>query len=162
MGRAAVSGKSGGGAEKEVGVITLTYGGKTSFAASEVSSGLQYHLSRGGDGYGGKDCYHDVYFRNSGGENIGLLRYGIDDSGNYTVRKCDFANVSKFTLDVSTGTMRGLCLHLWVEKASDGTLNVCDSTGTEVLLTGVSSIGYGINNWRADIQCVFIVFPKEA
>lgn len=159
MGRAAVSGKPGGGAEKEVGVITLTYGGKTSFAADEVSSGLQYHLSRGGEGYGGKDCYHRLYFT---GQHAGTLDYGIDSDGNYVVWRCDFADVSKFTLDVSTGTMRGLCLHLWVEKASDGTLNVCDSTGTEVLLTGVSSIGYGINNWRTDIQCVFIVFPKEA
>lgn len=159
MGRAAVSGKPGGGAEKEVGVITLTYGGKTSFAASEVSSGLQYHLSRGGDGYGDTDSYHRLYFT---GQHAGELEYGIDSNGNYVVWRCDFADASKFTLDVSTGSMKGLCLHLWVEKASDGTLNVCDSTGTEVLLTGVSSIGYGMSNWRTDIQCVFIVFPKEA
>lgn len=161
MGKIGVAGL-GGKAEKEVGVITLTYGGKTSFTASEVTPGLQRHLSRNGY-YGGKDYVHDVYFKNAAGTDIGTLRYGQGDSYmTPCVWQCNFADTSKFVVDVADGSMKGLCLNLWAEKASDGTLSICDSTGAEVLLTGVSSVAYKMSSSDTSIMCVFIAFLKEA
>lgn len=151
MGKASVDAL--GGHKAEVGIITLT-SAKPSFSAVEAPFGLQYHLSRAGT-FGDRDYSHNLFFKSAAGAQIGMIRYGYKTSSEISVWSCDFADPSKFTLEVVGSTLH---LYLWMEKEADGTVVVYDSAGKEPLLSGVAEIGYDMSSWRTDISNVFVVF----
>lgn len=150
-----------GGAERELGVIVLARNVKNSYTADEVSDGLQLHMSISGGTYGGDDCYHDLALLNAAGTSIGLVRYGPSTSvSSGEVWECNFADTSKFRLE-KTDYGAALTFYLWTKKAADGTRDIYDSTGAELLLSGVSRFSYTMFN-NANVQSVFISFLKEA
>lgn len=151
----------GGGPEKELRIIDILRDGKNYFMADEAVSGPQYHCSHTGS-YGGSGAsgpHHDLTLFNKSGGSLGMIRYGLTSRTEASVYQCTFASPSEFELETATGGM--LRLVLWVEKQTDGTLDIYNSAGTRKLLSGVSKAGYGEYNSDVLYICIAFLADKE-